>query len=267
MVDAQQRNLDRRYADLMESFNVSGNRVSTPFGQSAVDFQTQAGLEQNALLSQMTAQALEQAMGRQYGAANTLGQMANQGISQLSGQDFQNDMWQMNHLYNLANQMYGGSVTGAQGLQQGAMDAAGQLYGTETGAGQNEIQRQLAMLQLGFGGANDLSRLWMQNLGIGSALGQQQYGLGQNEIDRVYQEWLRSRAYNSPMLPYMYSAATDYPISAYPQYQQSQWPSLLGSFAGPLQSILSGLFTSGGSRNTANANFIPGQDGYGNAIG
>lgn len=247
MVDAQQRNMDRRYADLMESFNVSGNRVSTPFGQAAVDFQTQAGLDQNALLSQMTAQALEQAMGRQYGAANTLGQMANQGISQLSGQDFQNDMWQMNHLYNLASQMYGGSVQGANALNSQAMQAANQLYGTETGAGQNEIQRQMALLQLGLGGANDLSRLWMQNLGLGSALGQQQYGIGQNEIDRIYQEWLRSRAYNSPLLPYMYSAATNYPVSAYPQYQQSQWPSLLGGLAGPLQSILGGLFNSGGN--------------------
>lgn len=249
MVDAQQRNLDRRYADLMESFNVSGNRVSTPFGQSAVDFQTQAGLEQNALLSQMTAQALEQAMGRQYGAAGALGQMANQGISQLSGQDFQNDMWQMNHLYNLANQMYGGSVTGAQGLQQGAMNAAGQLYGTETGAGQNEIQRQLAMLQLGLGGANDLSRLWMQNLGLGSALGQQQYGIGQNEIDRVYQEWLRTRNYNSPLINLINSNASSYPAQYYPQYQQSAWPSLLGSFGSMLQPILGGLFQGGGNNS------------------
>ena len=192
-------------------------------------------------------------MGRQYGAASTLGQMAQQGISQLSAQDFQNDMWQMNHLYNLANQMYGGSVRGADALNDQAMRAAQALYGVETGAGQNEIQRQLALLNLGLGGASDLSRLWMQNLGVGSALGQQQYGIGQNEIDRIYQEWLRTRGYNSPMLPYQYAAATGYPLMAYPQQQQSAWPSILGTMAGPLASILGGL---GGNRSNSSGYFM-----------
>lgn len=260
MVDAQQRNIDRRYADLQESFNVSGNRASTPFGQAAVDFQTQAGLEQNALLAQMQQQAMEAAMGRQFGASGQLGQMAHQGIGQLAGQDFQSDMWQMNHAYNLANQMYQGSVgaanqmnaqaaQAAHALAQNAMSAGQGLYGAETSAGLSEADRQMMLQQMGLGAANDLSSLWMQSLGLGSALGQQQYGIQQNEIDRIYQEWLRTRYYNSPTLPYQYGAATGYPATAYPQQgQPSAWPSILGMMAGPLQSILQGL-----GNNSANS--------------
>jgi len=250
MTDAQQRNLDRRYADLQESFNVSGNRASTPFGQAAVDFQTQAGLEQNALLAQMTTQALEAAMGRQYGASGQLGQMAQQGISQLSGQDFQSDMWQMQHAYDLAQQMYQGSVGAAQSLNQTAMQAATQLYGAETAAGMTEQDRQMALMQLSLAGAGDLSNLWRQNLGAGSALGQQQYGIGQNEIDRIYQEWLRTRNYNSPLLPYQYAGATGYPVTAYPQQNQSQWPSILGGLAPGLSSILGGFGGGGGAQGS-----------------
>lgn len=229
MVAAQQRNLDRRYADLMESFNVSGNRVSSPFGQAAVDFQNQAGLEQNALLAQMTQAALEQAMGRQYGAAGQLGQMAQQGIGQLAGQDFQSDMWQMQHAYDLAQQMYQGSTNAAAQMNDAAMRAATAMYGQETAAGMSEADRQMALQQMMMGAANNLSTLWMQNLGMGSTLGQQQYGIGQNEIDRIYQEWLRTRNYNNPLLPYQYAAATGYPLMAYPQQQQSAWPSILGT--------------------------------------
>lgn len=252
MVEAQERNLDRRYADLQESFNVSGNRASTPFGQAAVDFQTQAGLEQNALLAQMTQQALEAATGRQFGAAGQLGQMAQQGIGQLSGQDFQSDMWQMQHAYDLAQQMYQGSVGAAQSLNDTAMRAATAMYGAETAAGMSETDRQMALMQMTLGGANDLSSLWMQNLGVGSTLGQQQYGIGQNDIDRVYQEWLRTRNYNSPLLPYQYAGATGYPVTAYPQQNQSQWPSILGSVAGPLSGLLGGIGGGGGNNSTTN---------------
>ena len=151
--------------------------------------------------------------------------------------------------------MYQGSVGAAQSLNQTAMQAAMQLYGAETAAGMTEQDRQMALMQLSLGGANSLSNLWQQNLGVGSTLGQQQYGIGQNEIDRIYQEWLRTRNYNSPLLPYQYAGATGYPVTAYPQQNQSQWPSILGGLAPGLSSLFGGF---GNSNNNNPGNWAQG---------
>lgn len=236
MVAAQQRNIDRKFADLQEAFNVTGNRFSTPFGQAAVDYQTQAALDQNSLLAQMALGSMESGRNRQFSAANQLANLAYGGISQLSGQDFQSAMNQMNQSYNLANQMYGGSVQGANALQNAAMQAAMGLYGNETGAGMTEVQRQLGLLGLGLDQANTLSNLWQRNLGTGLQLGMGQYSIGQDQIDRVFNEWLRTRNYNNPMLPYMWAAASGYP-PAFPQQQNS---GLLQSLLGMSGSILGG---------------------------
>lgn len=72
MVAAQGRNIDQQRAQLREQFAFTGNLEASPFGTAMTDFGTQTALDQNALLAQMTTQALEQARGRQFGAAGTL---------------------------------------------------------------------------------------------------------------------------------------------------------------------------------------------------
>ena len=240
MVNAQQRNIDRRYSDLTARFAASGNRFSSDFGSAATDFMNQAALDQNSLLGQMTFSAQESARARELAAAQGLGQMGFQGVSQLSNQGFQSLMNRnnqqlqaalafMNAGYGAAGQMAGYGAQGAQGLHQGSILGAQSMYGTQNQAAQQEMARQLALQQMGLGAATDLSRLWQSNLGLGGQLGQQQYGVGRDNIAAQFNEWLRQQPYNNPLVQMMYQATTGYAPVYQPQYQQgTDWGGLLG---------------------------------------
>lgn len=344
---AQQRNIDEGAAQLAEQFNVSGNRFSTTFGTAAADYMNQAKLNQNALLGQMTANALDSAQGRylgaaqqlgqqqygaasqlaqmpygaaqalgqygygglsqllgqqygaagqlaglagqsaqalagqqfggaqtlanlglpglqqlaqqQYGAAGQLGQMGFQGASQLSAQDFSSQMQQYQLAAQLAQQLASGSDAAAGQLAnlgagasntilQNAMQGAQALFGGENQgalgmyAGQNQtlpyfMQNDLAAQQLGLGTASGLSNLWNQNLMTGSQLGGQQYGLQQDALNRMYQEWMRTQPAYNPLLQMMYSAATYYPSPVFPSYI----PGMFGQMMGGLGGLLGGI--------------------------
>lgn len=240
MVAAQQRNLDRRFADLAEGFGARGLGISSPFAQAATDFWTQAGLDQNAMLGQLVLQSQEAARGRELGAAGQLAGLGTGAAQQLSSQGFQAAMNQMNQQYQAARDLYGGSLQGARDLLQGSIAGTQGLYGLESQAGLTEAQRQMALQQLGLGAGVDLSNLWRQNLQTGGALGQQNYGIMQDQINRLYNEWLRSQPQYNPMLPYMYSGATGYPPTAFPQYAPPTLPGTLGA-AGQLLASLQGI--------------------------
>lgn len=253
MVAAQQRNLDRRFADLTESMNVSGNRFSTAFGTAATDFWNQAGLDQNALLLQGVLQSQEQARQRELQAAGQLGQFSYGAGQQLAGQDFQSRMQQQQQAFQAAQLLYGGGqqaaaqlaglgAQGAQGLLGGSIAGAQGLFGAQNQAAMNEVQRQLLLQQMGLGAAGDLSRLWQSNLGLGSQLGGQQYALQQNQLQQAYAEWLRTQPYNNPLLPYMYAAGTAQQPQYFPQYRPPLWSQILGAGMGAAGSIFGGAF-------------------------
>jgi len=255
MVDAQQRQLERNFADLTEGFNVSGNRFSSVFGDAATDYWTQAGKDQNALLGQMTLAAQEAARQRELQAA---GQLSGQGFGagqQLSAQNFESLMNQMNQRAGLTSQMFGASTNAAQQLLQNAMQGAQSLYGTENQAAMAEVARQLQLLGVNLDTAQGLDQTWMQNLATGLGIGQSQYSIQQDQLQRLYNEWLRTQPEYNPLLPYQYSAATGYPPTAFPQYQPPMLPSLLGGLGGILGG-LGGLFNRGGGGLSA-ASLVP----------
>ena len=275
MVDAQERNIDRRRADLNEQFNVSGNRFSTAFGDAAVDFETQSAKDQNALLAQMEMASLEAGRGRQAGAAGQLAGQGYGGASQLSSQNFQALMQQMNQSYgaaqslfgsgaNAAGQLAGAGNQGALALLGGSFQGAEGLFGAENQAAMSEAQRQQFYQQLGLSGAQDLSRLWQSNLLTGSQLGGQQYNIQQDQLSRLYQEFLRTQNYNNPLLGMMFQGATAQPSSYFPQYQANPWGSLAQTGAGGLQGLLAALFSPNNSNTGTGSGPGPGPyGGYG----
>lgn len=269
-IAAQQRNTQRQAADLSEQFGVSGNRFSNAFGTAMTDYYNQSDLNQNAMLAQLTQQSLENAANRTTAGATTLANNANSNLQQLSGQDFQSQqLGQQQQLQAaLAEMQNSGSMTqlmaqlgaqGAQGLQQGAITGAQGLFGAENSAAGQNAQLQLALQQLGLGGAQSLSQLYQSNLGLGNTLGSTQYSQQQSALNNAYQEFLRQQPQYSPLLPYLQQGANQLPSTFYPQYQPSQLGSLLGGIGG----ILGGI-TSGGS-NSILSSIISGLGGLFNS--
>lgn len=251
MVDAMTRNNQKRFADLQEGFGVSGNRFGSAFGSASTDFWNQAGLDQNSLLAQMGLAAQEAARGRELSGANTLAGIGQQGLSQLSSQDFQAEMQRMLQGYQAASQLFGGgsqaaSQLSSQGMQgalqllQNATGATQGLFNTENQAALAEVARQLQLQGMSLSGGDILSKLWQSNLGLGGQLGGQQYATGQDQINRLYQEFLRTQPEYSSLLPYLSQGASSYPNLFYPQFQPSQLGNIMGG-AGNILGALPGL--------------------------
>lgn len=250
MLESQQENIDRTAADLNEYFNVSGNRFSSSFGKGMSDFYEQTTRDQNAMLGQMTLQSQEAARNRELAAASGLASGSYGGVSQLSSQAFQSTMTRMNQQFQAASQMYGTQeaarqtaaqtlaslgAQGAMALLSGSIAGAENLFGAETQAVFTEIARQLQLQGMTSQMPGELSQLWQQNLQTGAGLGGMQYGLQQDQIDRMYQEYLRTAPEYSPFLPMLYSAATGYPPYYFQQYQPSTFESILSSLSGAMQ--------------------------------
>lgn len=249
MIAAQQRNIQENFGNLNEAMNVSGNRFSTSFGTAATDYWNQASKDQNSLLSQMTLASQEAAKQRQMGAAG-----------QLSGQAFQSGMLGQQQAFQAASQAAQGSDLASQMLAQLSAQGASSLFGGENAAATGMYGATMATLPLDV-------QSYMQNLGLGSQLGSQQYGTLQDQINRQYQEYLRTQPQYNPLLPYMSQAGTSYPPQAYPSFPPSLMSALLGASGGILGSIpgliqaLGPLF--GGGSNSGGFGGSGGGGGFG----
>jgi hypothetical protein len=247
MVDAMQRNVQRGGADLQARFAASGGRFSSDFGTAATDYYNQANLNQNSLLGQMQLSSLESAANRNQAGISQLSTQDFQSLMQASGGNIQGALQAMqlnsqagqadlNRQLQAASQFmqlgYGGSTTMAQ---LGAGGAQG-MFGAETSAAQQEIQRQLQLQQFGLGAMNSAGQLGLSNLGLGNTIGQGQFGDLNQQASAGYQEWLRQQPQYNPLLSTMYSGATAFP----PMYQPQWAPSNLQSILGAAGSILGG---------------------------
>lgn len=138
MVEAMKRNIDRGAADLREQFAFSGNLASSPFGNAAVDYYTQAGKDQNALLGQMSLSAMESARGRQASASESLmgqgGQLGEflQGLDQDSIDRLLAEFVRTRPEYGpLINAMFGAATTFPPVVNQSfGLGAGGALLGS-----------------------------------------------------------------------------------------------------------------------------------------
>lgn len=211
MVQAQQRNINQGANQLAEQFNNGGGLFSTAYGGAASDYQTQARLGQNAMLTQASTQAMQQANQNQFGAAQ-----------QLSGQGY-------GALGQLANQGYGASMLSAQMGGQAAMNQANNSANATMNMWNG--QNQAAMQGLGYGmqAGLGMGNLYNQNQGMGMQLGQQQYNTQQNPLTAAYNQWLYNQPQNNPYISMMYSGATGYPQLINPTQTQG---SLGGILAG-----------------------------------
>jgi hypothetical protein len=253
MVEAQQRNIDRRFGDLTEAFGASGNRFSTSFGQAATDFQTQAAADQNAMLAQMQFAAMTDQERRGLTAAQQLGQLGYGGVEQLSGQNFNALMNQMQQQFAAGQSLFGAGTSaaaqlasqgmaGAQQLFGASLTGAQGLYGSEIQAAMAETARQMELQKLGLGTAQSFEEMFQANLGLGAGLGGQQYGITQDQINRLMQEYMRTQPQYNPLLPYMFQGATSYPPQYTPTYTPGFWD-YFASVAGQVGGAVAGKLT------------------------
>jgi hypothetical protein len=204
--------------------------------------------------------AAESALGRQSQMQQLLASGALNSGQFLAGQDFNNFLNSSNQSFNAAqnqaqmaygagNALQQAGVTGATGLYQGVLGAMNNLYNTENqaatnlfGSQQQSLQNQtIAALQaqgLSIQQATTLAQQLMQQSQLGSQLGGQQYGVQQNEIDRMYQEWLRTQPYYNPLLPYMWQGATATQPQAYPGYTPNTTGQSMSSMIQALMQLL-----------------------------
>lgn len=274
MKESQQRGIDKGAADLAEQFNVMGGRFSTAFGDSMVDYKAQTAKDQNAALSLMQQQALENAFTRQFGAAGQLSQqdygmtslnnqLGNQRWLQENSQGFQSNVLDRNQafqaaMYNAqaadqaANGLYQGSMYGANALNQGATYGATNMYNTANQAGQSLYNGQMsslpAMLQaylqnagLNLSGAGAASGAYQGNLGLGGNLGGQQYGTLADQISKMYSEFVRTQGQSNPLMSLMQQMGLAQSSMYYPQNQPGMGGDLIG-LAGTLLPILLGMY-------------------------
>ncbi len=247
MVAAMQRNVQRGGSDLQARFAGMGGRFSSDYGTAMTDYYNQANLNQNSLLGQMQLQSSEAAAGRNQAGISQLSSQDFQSLMQASGGNIQGALQAMqlnsasgqadlNRQLAAATQFmqlgYGGSTTMAQLGAQGAQG----MYGTETSAGQQEIQRQLLLQQLGLSAMTSSGQLGLSNLSLGNTIGQGQFTDLNQQSSAAYQEWLRQQPQYNPLLQMMYGGATAFP----PMYQPQYAPSNLQSILGAAGSILGG---------------------------
>jgi hypothetical protein len=264
---AQERGIKKGAADLGEYFNTMGGRFSTSYGNAMGDYMGQAVKDQNAALGMLETQALESALGRQHSAAGQMGQFAFGGPalqSQLANQRYlaQNQqeyglesllrnqqygaaMYNAQATDNAQSQLYNGSIYGANALNQGATFGAQNLYNTANGAAQSMYQNQtntlpLALQQflqtsgMNLSGAQAQNNAYQQNLGLGGALGGQQYTTLQSQMDRLYQEFIRQQPHNNPLISLMQQLGLAQTNMYYPQQQ----PGAMGDIMGLTGAIL-----------------------------
>jgi hypothetical protein len=218
----------------------AGNTLASLSQQSGATVGAQ-DLQRRMALSSLGINAEEAARGREMTAAQFLAGQGFNSANQLSAQDFASRQQQQQQAFAAAQQLAGGSdsaanllaqlgVTGAQTLNQNSMTGAQNLFNAENQAALQQLQNQMQMLPmltqydtalraLGLQGSNQLSQNWMASLGLGSQLGQQQFGTDAFNLDRVFQEWLRQQPEQNPMLPYIAGAATSQPTMYQPQYR------------------------------------------------
>lgn len=244
---SQQRNIDQGAGQLNEFFNTMGGRFSTGYGTAMSDYFSQTKKDQNAMLSMLENQALEAALGRQYGAASQLGQYDYGLESQKRGFGFAADMYNAqaadaatnalasNSLYG-TGQLYGNSNLAAQLLSGTENQAAMGLFGGQTNALPLAIQAQMQKLGYNTNLANLLNQNYTSNLGLGMSLGGQQYTTLQDQIDRAYQEFIRTSPQYNPWTQMMQQLAMAQSSIYFPQYT----PSVFGQLAGMAGSILGG---------------------------
>lgn len=233
MVAAMRRNTQNRAADLNEYIGGGGNRFSPGFAQQMSQYYDQTALDENALLAQMMMGAHESAQGRRYGA---LGQLAGTGAgaaSQLSAQSFQQAMLEQQQAMAAAQalagytagagntlaansnaaatNMYNTGVGAASALAGQQTNAINTLYGGQLSALPMWLNNDQTLRQLGLSAGTNLSNQWLQQVGLGSQLGQQQYNTQLDQINRLYQEWMRTQPMYNPLLSTMFQGATTYP--------------------------------------------------------
>lgn len=197
--------------------------------------------------------------------STTLAGLGTQAGSQLSSQDFQSQMAQYAAALQAAQQMASGSdaatqfltnssnnaglqllmnaLGGANSLFNSSNTAAGGLYQGQMSSLPQFMQQYLAQTGMGLQGAQGLSQMFQNMAGLGMNLGGAQYQMGQDMINRLYQEWLRTQPQYNPLMPYFYGTSTAFPPMYTPGSQPSFWDyftQILGAGLGAAGQIFGG---------------------------
>ncbi len=273
-IDENAAQLNEKFNVMGGRFSSSfGNAMGDYYSQTAKDQdallgQLQMASYENAqgrnlsaaqqLSAQDQAQRLQQA-GFRSNAASMLGQLGFQGLSQQSAQDFQafqnksNQAWQAAMLgsqqaasaasqlaatgnaagvalYNTQNN----AINTGTGLQTGAMTSQ---FGAQQQNYQSYLQSYLQSMGLSAQMAAQLAGATTSQGQLGLQMGTSQYTTMQDQINRLYQEWMRTQPAYNPLLPMMSQIATQQSPYYYPQRN----PSSIGSIIGGLGGLLSGI--------------------------
>jgi hypothetical protein len=251
MVAAMQQNTDQQAAQIKEQMSAGGNLVGTPYGNTMANFYEQTGLNQQALLGQLSTQAQQQAVQNQLAAQGQLTQMGLQG--QEAGA--QNQL-------AAAGQLTGYGLQGQQQTAANQLAASGQLSQLGLQGQEQNVANMLQALQ-GYGGMN----IQGQQATAGNQLGatgqilsqvqptsQQMQGVQQTGLSNAYQEWLRTQPQYNPLMSYMYGAGTTFP----PYLTQGASSSPWGGLAAAAGNVAAAAINRQGQGTNTNFNFNPG---------
>jgi len=245
MTGAMDINTQHNLANAAEAYSMGNKRFGSGAANQFGNVAQEAAANQNALLGQMTQQALEAAANRRLtatGQGAALGQMQaqlpiEQANALLQSGAIDRSTWANllgaasnaasgygNMMLNAQNQQFG-NILGAAGLlgnlgMQGAQTLGNlglEATQQQTNNAQQQYQNQMNLLQMlsGYGG--------------------QMQGLGQDALTRIYSDYQNSQ--QMPYLPYASQLAGLSQLG----YNQSQWPSIVGGIGG----LLGGLGDSG----------------------
>lgn len=222
-------------------------------------------------LSQLTSGLEDNAQNRALQAANSLGSYAFQGPALQSQQNFnwalndrnqqfqqylnnsnqgfqaamynagaadQSSMALLNNASQAANQLNQNAIFGANNLFGAENSALNNLFGSATGSIPWWMQSEQFAQQLGLNTATGLNASILQNLGLGSQIGGQQYQTYQDQINRAYQEFLRTSPYYHPNLQMLQQLSLAQSGQYFPQYQPSTF-NQVGGLLGMLLPYLS----------------------------
>jgi hypothetical protein len=107
------------------------------------------------------------------------------------------------------------------------------------------IQSALSGTGLNLSAASGANQGYLGNLGMGSQLGGQQYNTLQDQINRAYQEFIRTQPLYNPLNGLMQQLAMGQSSMYYPMYTQGALGPMLGA-AGSLLPMIMQMFGLGG---------------------
>jgi len=203
--------------DITSQEAMQGRNITAQQGLQSQSLAAQAAMQQAALQNALE----QQSRGFGFGASMYNAQAADQAANQLA----QNSMFG-------ANQLLNNSVLGAQMLFGNQNQGAGALFGNQNAGLNQALQQYMQGQGMNLGAAGNLQQLIGQNIGQGLNISGQQQSTLQDQINRQYQEWIRTQPQYNPLMQMLAGLSSQQSGMFFPQFQPSLFQQIMGGLGG-----------------------------------